>query len=193
MEQKNTEKPKTAVVAFGRFQPPTRGHEKLIRHVSALAAKHGASHYVFPSPSHGDERNPLSHDRKVHYMKKMFPGTNVVHDKTIRSPLHALKQLSDKGYKHIHFVVGGDRTDEFQKVIHKYIKHPDKTKSLEFDKFHVHEIGKRDEKSDTVSGISGSKMRNFVKNGDYKSFRSNLPSKTKDHHAKALWKDLGGS
>lgn len=180
---------KVAVVAFGRFQPPTTGHEKMIRHVAGLAHRLGGDAHVFPSPSHGDG-NPLEHSKKVGYLKSMFPYVNVSHDKKIASPFHAMKHLSDKGYTHVHLVAGGDRVSEYEGAIRKYIKHPDPKKSFNFDHFEVVNAGHRDPKASGVTGMSGTKMRHAVSTGDYKTFKSGLPSRADGKTARSLWHDL---
>ena len=61
-----------AVVTFGRFNPPTTGHEKLLKSASA-ESRTGADLRIYPSRTVDSKKNPLQPGTKIEYMQKMFP------------------------------------------------------------------------------------------------------------------------
>ena len=89
-------KGKAVVFTFGRFQPPTIGHEKLIRKVIDVSRKHKAEHRIYPSRSFDSKKNPLPIKDKVSLMRKLFRGANIIDDKDAKTAFHVLKQLSDE-------------------------------------------------------------------------------------------------
>jgi hypothetical protein len=178
---------KPVVFTFGRFNPPSMGHEKLIEKVKNTAKSIGAEHRIYPSHSHDLKKNPLKHSQKVDFMKKMFPGTNIVSDKNALTPFHVLKELEKKGYKHIVLVVGGDRVDDLKKQIEKMMDHSDPAKKLNIDRFEVVSAGERDPDASDVSGMSASKLRKLASEGDFKTFKSGLSSQTTKYDAQRLF------
>lgn len=179
------EKVKKVVFTFGRFQPPTSGHQLLIEKVQQVAKKLGAEHRIYPSPSHDASKNPLSHSDKVKYMKKMFRGANIMNDKKMINPFKVAEQLSEQGYTHVTMVVGSDRVNEFKKAIGKYVG-PD---GYNF-KFNVVSAGKRDPDAEGVVGMSGSKMRQAVKDNDLASFSNGVPSGMNKRDIQGLFKAI---
>ena len=178
-------KDKKVVFTFGRFQPPTSGHQLLIEKVQQVAKKLGAEHRIYPSPSHDVKKNPLSHSDKVKYMKKMFKGANIMNDKKMINPFKVAEQLSKQGYTHVTMVVGSDRVSEFRKSIGKYVG-PD---GYNF-KFTVVSAGKRDPDAEGVVGMSGSKMRQAVKDGDLTSFSKGVPVGANKRDVQGLFKAI---
>ena len=118
------EKEKHATFTFGRFNPPTTGHQKLVDAVKKHAEATGGEHHIFASHSQDKAKNPLSFDEKVGFMKKMFPKTNVHSSHTVKNVLDAAKHLQAKGVTHGTLVVGSDRVDEFHNLLSKYNKNP---------------------------------------------------------------------
>ena len=173
-----SEDTKAIVVTFGRFQPPTIGHKKLIDAVVAVARKERAEHRIYPSRSQDKKKNPLQPKDKVRFMKKMFKGANIIDDDDIRNPFAMMKKLSDEGYKKVILVVGGDRVSAFDKQIRPYIGHKDPKKSYDFDEFKVVSAGERDPDAEGVEGMSASKMRAAVEAGDFESFQGGVGNKT---------------
>src|SRR5690606_14814589 len=132
--------------------------------------------------SHDSTKNPLPYNKKFDFVRKLFPYANIVDDPKAKTAFHVCKILSDQGYKDVTLVVGDDRVDTFKREIQKYIKDPkdpsfDKNKHYAFDKFSVVSAGRRDANATGVEGASGTKMREFVKNGDISSFISATPTK----------------
>ena len=168
---------KAIVVTFGRFQPPTIGHKKLIDAVVGVARKERAEHRIYPSRSNDKKKNPLQPKDKVRFMKKMFKGANIIDDDSIKNPFAMMKQLSDEGYKKVILVVGGDRVSAFDKQIRPYIGHKDPKKRYDFDEFKVVSAGERDPDAEGVEGMSASKMRAAVEAGDFESFQGGVGNK----------------
>ena len=111
------EKDSTAVMAFGRFNPPTVGHEKLIHTVHQTAKQHDGSAHVFASHSEGTSNNPLPQKHKLEYLKKVAKPHRVnIHGSSKEEPnfLHAAKKLHDAGHKHLVMVAGSDRVKEYE-------------------------------------------------------------------------------
>lgn len=176
---------KAVVLTYGRMNPPTIGHEKLINKVKQHAKEHNADHLIVASHSQDAKKNPLTADQKLHHLHRAFPGTNIqVSNKEHPSFIHQLKKLSGK-YDHVHLVVGSDRVPEFEKVAHKY-----NGKEYNFKSIHVVSAGHRDPDAEGTEGMSASKMREHVKNNDYESFKKGVPSKMSDSHAKRMFHDI---
>ena len=166
----------TAVFTFGRFNPPTTGHEKLI---NALASKvvAGAKMYVYPSHSQNPKKDPLPHNKKVAYMRAMFPRykKNIVVSKA-RNVFEVATELHNKGHKAVIMVVGSDRVAEFDNLLNKYNGVEGKHGYYGFDNIEVVSAGERDPDAEGVTGMSASKMRAAAAANDYESFKGGLPS-----------------
>ena len=165
---------KVAVFTFGRFNPPTTGHELLINKVKEYAA--GNDYYVFPSHTVDNKgKNPLSPEDKVGFMKEMFPNhaSSIVYDTEIKDAIKALKWLEAKGYTDAIFAVGSDRVPAFQ-FIKKY-----NGKDYKMNTIDIKSAGTRDPDADGVAGMSASKMRKAISEMDLKTFVSGLPTHLK--------------
>ena len=128
---------KKVVFTFGRFNPPTSGHEKLINAVVTAAKRQGAENRVYISNSHDPKKNPLSPKDKKRFMDISFPQAEIILSSEAVTPFHAFDMLREEGYTEITLVVGSDRVAEFRNSIQKYI---DKEK-IELDKFEVLSAG----------------------------------------------------
>ena len=176
---------KKVVFAFGRFQPPTTGHELLVNAVRKIASKQGADHVIFASRTQDKKSNPLSVDRKVYYLKRMFPNTNFIGaNDNIRTFMEAAKELSKK-YKNIVMVAGSDRVQEYTKLLNKY-----NGDVFNFDTIEVVSAGDRDPDADNASGMSGTKMREAAKKGDFASFKKGLPHTLTELDGKRLMNEI---
>jgi predicted kinase len=177
------------VMAFGRMNPPTTGHLKVIDKVKEVAAKHNAGHTVVTSHSQDKNKNPLSAAQKIKHLKRYSPGTNFeASNKEHPSFLHHAAKLHKQGVTHLHMVVGSDRVAEVKEKLNKYNgTHPGAL--YNFKKIHVHSAGQRDPDSEGTAGMSGTKMREHAKHKDIKSFRQGVPSHVSDSHAKELMHD----
>ena len=173
------------VFAFGRFQPPTTGHELLVNIVKKVASAQKADHVIFASRTHDKKSNPLPVDRKVYYLKRMFPKTNfVAANDEVRTFIEAAKMLSGK-YKNLVMIAGSDRVPEYKKILEKY-----NGDVFHFDTVEVVSAGERDPDADSASGMSGTKMRLAAGDGDYKKFKTGLPKSLTDLDGRRLMNEI---
>jgi hypothetical protein len=166
-------KNKSVVLTFGRFSPPTVGHEKLVNKIKDVAASRKADPMVFTSHTYDKKKNPLTYDEKMHFLQIAFGP--VVKKTTARTLIEVAKELSGK-YDTLIVVVGSDRVPEFQTLLDKY-----NGKEFEFKTIEVVSAGERDPDADDVSGMSASKLRSLAVAGDFETFKKGLPSKLKTH------------
>tara|TARA_B110000459_G_scaffold194915_1_gene234867 strand:- start:46 stop:1296 length:1251 start_codon:yes stop_codon:yes gene_type:complete len=186
------EKGDTAIFTFGRFNPPTLGHEKLVIAVANVARREGGEYFVYPSHTQDPKKNPLDQTTKVRYMKKMFSKhkENII-TSTAKNALEVASELQDKGYTNLVMVVGSDRVKDFQNLLDRY--NGDETKAhgfYDFDTIKVVSAGERDPDAEGVSGMSASKMRQSAVEGDFKTFRSGIPSSLNDKDTKKMFNDI---
>ena len=172
----------TLTLAFGRFNPPTIGHEKLLQ--AAQKASAGGDLKIYPSRTQDNKKNPLDPDMKVSYMRKMFPDfeEQIINDPEMRSIFDVLLAANEEGYKNINIVVGADRQGEFENLAQKY-----NGELYNFDLIRTISAGPREEDAKGIEGVSASKQRKAVVDDDYKSFKRGLPKKIKDGDAMALF------
>jgi len=187
-EQDKAHKP--VVMAFGRMNPPTTGHLKLIDKVREVAKKQKAEHTVIVSHSQDSKKNPLSGEQKVKHLKRYSPGTNFdTSSKEHPSIFHHAAKLHAAGHDHLTVVAGSDRVKEFHDALHKYNGVHGKHGYYNFKKISVVSAGARDPDAEGAEGMSGTKMREHAKNNDFNSFRQGVPSHVPDKHAKELMHD----
>ena len=179
------ESPKQATFTFGRFNPPTTGHEKLIK---ALASQ-GGDVMVFPSHSQDPKKNPLPVAKKIAYMKKMFPryARNIKTSKS-RTVFEIATELQKLGYTDVVMVVGSDRVKEFESLLNKYNGVDGRHGFYDFKSIKVLSAGERDPDAEGVEGMSASKMRAAAIDNDYDSFKLGLPRGFKQ--GEKLFKDI---
>jgi hypothetical protein len=183
-------KEKHAVLAFGRMNPPTTGHGKLVDKVKEIAKEHGASHHIVLSHSQDKAKNPLSAETKVKHAKRFFPNTNIsVSDKEHPNFLTQAAKLHKQGVTHLHMVAGSDRTGEYHKLLHKY-NGTHEGALFNFKHIKVHSAGERDPDAEGTEGMSASKMRAHASGGNFKEFKKGIPSHVPEHHAKELYNDV---
>ena len=176
---------KKVVFAFGRFQPPTTGHELLVNAVKKIASAQKADHVIFASRTQDKKSNPLPVDRKVYYLKRMFPNTNfVAASNEIRTFMEAATFLSKK-YKNLVMIAGSDRVPEYKKLLDRY-----NGDLFHFDTVEVVSAGERDPDADNASGMSGTKMREAAKKGDFSLFKKGLPHSLTELDGKRLMNEL---
>ena len=168
----------TAVFSFGRFNPPTIGHEKLLTVVANTASKQRGDYYIFMSQSHDPKKNPLSHQDKLKFMQMLFPKHRKAFIKSkARNALEVASQLHDMGkYNKLIMVVGSDRVQDFKTILNQYNGEKNRHGFYDFEKIQVISAGERDPDAEGVSGMSASKMRASVAAGDYDTFKMGVPS-----------------
>jgi len=162
----------TAVIAFGRMNPPTSGHEKLVNKVINEAISRDGTPLVYLSKTQDSDKNPLTYDQKMSYAQAFF-GKKYIIKSRARTIIEVAKEL-DGVYKNLVVVVGSDRLREFNSLMTRY-----NGKDYNFATLEVISAGDRDPDSDDVSGMSASKMRAAAEDGDLKSFTKGVPSKGK--------------
>jgi predicted kinase len=210
VEEKDTGK--HAVMTYGRMNPPTTGHLKVIDKVKEIAKDVGGSHHVIVSHTQDVKKNPLSGEQKIKHLKRYSPDTNIeASNKEHPSIFHHAEKLHNQGVTHLHVVVGSDRVKEFKDSLNKYNGKPNKEGKVpyHFKKITVHSAGQRDpdtedkdkKEKDSVSSMSATKMRDAasekrfhdVKNSKGEvvktGFRSGVPAHVSDTHAKELMND----
>ena len=181
-EEGDKKEGKTLTTAFGRFNPPTVGHEKLLGAARKAAA--GGQVKIYPSRSSDPKKNPLDPDMKISYMKKMFPDyeEEIVNDAEMKSIFDVLKTADEDGFDSINIIVGADRQAEFENLAVKY-----NGELYDFDQIRVISAGVRDSDAEGVEGMSASKMRKAVQDDDFDSFRRGTPKGLKDADAQAVF------
>jgi len=189
-----TEAPeKHGVLAYGRMNPPTKGHEQVINKVHEVAKEHNAVHKVVLSHTSGtkDGKNPLPADVKVKHAQHAFPGTHIeASSKEHPTILHHAAAMAKQGVKHLHVVAGSDRVEEYHKLLHKYNGVKSGHGRYKFKSITVHSSGERDPDAEGTSGVSGTKMREHAAAGRKNKFHAALPSKMKPEHKDALYHDV---
>ena len=172
-------------VAFGRFNPPTTGHEKLLNKVKQVAGR--GNYEIYPSRSNDPSKNPLDPDTKIGYMQQMFPqhAKHIMNNPKTKTIFDALKGANERGAKSVNIVVGQDRQAEFENLANKY-----NNKLYKFDRINVISAGDRDPDGEGVSAMSASKLRKAAADDDYDTFRSGVPKALKDDSARKLYDSL---
>ena len=170
------------VFAYGRFNPPTVGHEKLIHATEKVAAAHKVPAHIIASHSEGNAKNPVPTKAKVGYLKKVAAKTSHVSSSDKESPnlLTQAAKLHKQGVTHLHMVAGSDRVEEYHKLLHKY-NGTHQGALYNFKKITVHSAGHRDPDAEGTEGMSGTKMRAAAKAGEHEKFKSGLPKSLHKH------------
>ena len=166
------------VLSFGRMNPPTVGHEKLVKKVVDVANSKRATPMIFLSHSQDKKKNPLEYADKVRFARKAFGS--LVQASPAKTLIDIAKNLQNK-FKEMTIVVGSDRVHEFEVLLNKY-----NGKEYNFDKITVVSAGERDPDAEGVEGMSASKMRSAVQDGDRQKFISGLPTSLKKHGAEVF-------
>ena len=180
--QEALDKTSKLVFAFGRFNPPTIGHDKLMREVISQARKNGANHIVYASASTDKRKNPLDQNTKIKFMKKMFPKNKIAGAGGNQRTFMEVLKFYDKMYGEIIMIAGSDRINEFQKLADKY-----NGKDYNYKSIKVVSSGDRDPDAEGVTGMSASKMREMAKVNDFKTFKTGLTRNLSDRDAKQLF------
>ena len=181
------EEEKTVYFTFGRMNPPTIGHEKLLDVLARKAAKN--PYRVYLSQTQDAKKNPLQYKDKVKVARRMFPrhARSIMIDPKVKTVFHALVKLYDEGYKNVAMVVGSDRVREFDILLEKYNGKKGAHGFYNFRKINVISAGARDPDADGVEGMSASKMRAAANGGDFSQFSQGLPKTIGNAEAKKIY------
>ena len=163
---------KTVVLGWGRMNPITVGHEKLVNKIKSVAKQNSATPLVYITHSQDAKKNPLDYDDKIMLAKKAF-GSKVLVKSRSKTIMDVMKELEGKFSKVI-LVVGQDRVKDFETLLSKY-----NGKVYTFDNIEIVSAGDRDPDAEGVEGMSASKMRVAAASGKFDQFKSGLPRKLK--------------
>ena len=176
------EAPSVAVMAFGRMNPPTIGHAKLVDAVKSQ----GGDPYIFLSQSQKPKTDPLNFEDKLRYAKFFFPNVTIGNPE-VKTIIQALQKIEQLGYENLVYVAGSDRVESFKELINKY-----NGKDYTFKNITVVSAGERDPDADGAEGMSASKMRQAAADNDIESFRQGVPNKeVADEMFAAVRKGMG--
>ena len=184
-------KQKTVVFSFGRFNPPTTGHQKLLQKIIQTAKQQSGQPMMFVSYSQDAKKNPLTAKQKIAYIKKMFPKETrelkLKDDSSLRNAMDIATKLHGN-YDNLVMVVGSDRVRDFKNLLNKYNGVESKHGFYKYDNIQIVSAGERDPDAEGIAGMSASKMRAAAASGDYESFSLGLP--TGFDGGKELFKDI---
>lgn len=178
---------KAIVFAFGRFNPPTTGHELLINKVTQYAQRKRTDYQIWVTATQDKKKNPLPQDRKLYFMKRMF-GSNIKFVPTSqpdkRTLIEVVKFLNKK-YDELYMIAGSDRVNEYRTTLNKY-----NGVEYNFKKIQIISSGKRDPDGDGAEGMSATKMRGAATKGDFASFKRGIPAKMTVADAKRMFNEV---
>ena len=160
-----------AVFAFGRFNPPTIGHQKLLSKVLDTATELNGKGYVFLSQKQNNKTDPLTFKEKQDYIQMFYPNL-AVGDAAVKTIVQALQKIQAEGRTRIVMIAGSDRVKEFEQLLNKYNGKPDKAGNelYKFDKIDVISAGERDPDQEGAAGASASKARDLANKGQEQEF-----------------------
>ena len=183
-------KQKTVVFSFGRLNPPTIGHQKLLQKIIQTAKRMSGQPMMFVSYSQDAKKNPLTAKQKISYIKKMFPKEarelKLKEESSLRNAMDIATELNGK-YDNLVMVVGSDRVNDFKTLLNKYNDVESKHGYYKYQNIQIVSAGERDPDAEGVAGMSASKMRAAAASGDYESFSLGLPS---GFDGEKLFKDI---
>jgi nicotinamide mononucleotide adenylyltransferase len=178
---------KSFAFTFGRFNPPTIGHEKLIRTV----ASQGMDYKIFLSRSQDAVKNPLSPSDKLKYMTKMFRNyASHIMVMPSNMVLELATKIYNMSYRNITMVVGSDRVAEFKSILNRYNDEKNRHGYYNFEKINIISAGERDPDEEGVTGMSASKLRDYARRGDLKNFKRGVPGNLSEKEKNELFFDV---
>ena len=164
----------TAVFAFGRFNPPTIGHEKLIQKVQSMTKQVNGKGYVFLAHTGGTQKDPIDFQTKLSYLRQHFQADKSLSfgDQRANTIIKVMKVLEAEGRTRVIMIAGDDRVMQFQKLLNQYNGQPTKAGNVEykFDEIQVVSAGQRDPDADDITGVSASKARELAMKGQEQEF-----------------------
>ena len=163
----------TAVFAFGRFNPPTIGHQKLIQKVQSMTKQVNGKGYIFLSHTQNPKKDPLSFQEKQAYITSQITDPNLeIGDPAVKTIIQALQKIQAQGRTRVIMIAGDDRVMEFQQFLNQYNGNPDKQGNIQykFDDIQVVSAGQRDPDAEDVTGASASKAREWALKGQEHEF-----------------------
>ena len=181
---------KTAVVTFGRANPFTVGHRKLVQAVNKEARKHKGDAFVFLSHSQDPAKNPLTYQQKIKWAKKSTRYPESIIKSDAKNFFEVMTQVYNKGYDELIVVVGADRIAEFENLARKYNGVEARHGFYDFNNISVVSAGDRDPDAEGVEGMSASKVRAAVAAGDFESFKMGVSDVLSDRELAQYYQDV---
>jgi len=163
----------TAVFAFGRFNPPTIGHQKLIQKVQSMARQVNGKGFIFLTHTQNNKKDPLSFQEKQAYITSQINDPNLqIGSADVKTIIQALQKIQAQGRTRVIMIAGDDRVMEFQQFLNQYNGNPDQQGNIQykFDDIQVVSAGQRDPDAEDVTGASASKARDWALKGQEHEF-----------------------
>lgn len=181
------EEGKTLYFVWGRMNPPTAGHEKLLDYLKGKAGRNPFRIYL--TQSEDKNKNPIPYIQKVKFARKGFPqyGRQIMMEKKLKTIFDAMTSFYNEGFKRVVIVAGEDRVREYEITLNKYNGVKSKHGFYNFEKITVLNAGKRDPESKSVEGVSGTKLRGFAEKGDFTKFAQYMPKRLSNADTKAVY------
>jgi len=181
------EEEKTLYFVWGRMNPPTAGHEKLLDFLKKKAGNNPFRIYL--TQSEGDEKNPIPYSQKIKFARKGFPryARQIMVNKKLKTLFDAMTSFYDEGFKRVVIVAGADRVREYDIILNKYNGKKGRHGFYNFEKIIVENAGDRDPESKGVDGVSGTKLRGFATSGNFTKFAQYMPKDLSNADAKAVY------
>lgn len=185
---------RTAVLAFGRMNPPTRGHQLIIDKINDTARMYGGTPMLFLSHSNDSKKNPLSYDIKLQWCEKAFDDKVQVVESTAKNMYEALQELYSDGYTDIVYVCGSDRFGEAENL-YKYNGIPNKSGQIIFDFNSIKIVMAGNERVESfddipVEKVSASMQREFAATDQLQQFMYGCPERLSANERKELYRDV---
>lgn len=155
---------KLAVIAFGRYNPPTRGHIKVFNKVHMMAEQNKGDPFIFISQTHDKKRNPLTYEQKVHFLQELAPEYNYVLDREVRTLFDTTAYVKKLGYTDVILIAGEDRLDEYHRRFSDPIRF--------WNSFLIESSGARDPDGEDAIGMSSTRARTAAVENDIAKFRA---------------------
>tara|TARA_B100001287_G_scaffold30347_1_gene21623 strand:- start:1725 stop:2861 length:1137 start_codon:yes stop_codon:yes gene_type:complete len=181
------EEGKTLYFVWGRMNPPTAGHEKLLDFLKGKAGRNPFRIYL--TQSEDKNKNPIPYMQKVKFARKGFPqyARQIMMEKKLKTIFDAMTSFYNEGFKRVVIVAGEDRIREYEITLNKYNGKKSKHGFYNFEKITVLNAGKRDPESKGVDGVSGTKLRGFAEKGDFTKFAQYMPKRLSNADTKAVY------
>lgn len=175
---------KGVVVVIGRFNPPSRNHEQLLKFGLARAKENDYEFRIYPSRVQDKATNPLNPTLKIQYMQMMYPdfADYILDSEDMKTIFDILGSVYNDGFKDVKIIVGSDRVGEFQSLVHR-----NEGQGYEFENIEVIPASIRDPDSDTAGSGSSVALRTAAAEQNYEKFASNLPSRMKREEKESLF------
>lgn len=178
-------------ITFGRFNPPTKGHIKLLDKLEAVSEMKGGDYRIYLSHTNKLPDNPLPYNEKLGWLRKSAPKhADNIDISSFKTIFEIAVGLWGEGVTHLRMVVGQDRVDEFKNLLEKYNGQDAKHGYYKFEKIEVISAGERDPDAKGASGASASKARDAAKNGDLKAFKEVVSDKLNPDQVEAFYMEL---